>query len=104
MEMPMLESEFLSITEAAPLIGVKPNTLRLMCVKRLIRHIKVGAARGIYRFRPEWIDEYLAASEVSPSTQSVAVALPVHPVKRPTKTIPPRIASELFRRAVERAK
>jgi excisionase family DNA binding protein len=67
-------SEFLSIEQAAPRIGVAPRTLRLMCERRKIRHTRVGAAERNYRFRPEWLDEYLAAREVAPEASQVEPA------------------------------
>jgi len=85
-------SEFLSIEQAAPKIGVAPRTLRLMCERRKIRHIRVGAAERNYRFRPEWLDEYLASREVAPEASQDEPApimrIPtIHPVTLPGDTV-----------------
>lgn len=84
-------SEFLSIEQAAPKIGVAPRTLRLMCKERSIRHLRLGPKGGIFRFRPQWLDEYLAASEVAPEASqdeaAPVVRIPaIHPVALPADT------------------
>lgn len=84
-------SEFLSIEQAAPRIGVAPRTLRDMCNRKVIRHLRLGARGGIFRFRPEWLDEYLASVEVAPEASqdeaAPVVRIPaIHPVTLPADT------------------
>jgi excisionase family DNA binding protein len=52
-------NELLTIDQAAERLSLKPCTVREMCRKKQIQHMKIGPRRGMYRFRPEWISDYL---------------------------------------------
>lgn len=58
------DSDLLTIDEAAPKIGVKPDALRLLCKAKQIKHLRVGPKKWLYRFRQEWLDEYLESCVV----------------------------------------
>ena len=60
----------LDIKQAAPLLGISEHGLRELCKARKIKHLRIGPKRWLYRFRPEWIDEYLDASVVEVETQA----------------------------------
>ena len=59
-------NELLSVNEAAPRIGLRPHSLRELCKKGLIRHMKVGPNGGLYRFREVWLEEYLESCTYGP--------------------------------------
>ena len=56
----------LTLKEVAPQLGLSATFVRNLCVKQLIRHSRFGTseAKSVYRFRQEWVDEYVAAAEV----------------------------------------
>ena len=83
-------SDLLSIDDAAPLIGVKPRTLRDMCARRKIRFMRVGPGRGLYRFRRDWLLEYLASCEIEPVSD---VEAPVSALLRRSTAIRPQSAT-----------
>ena len=58
--------KLLTVDEAAPMIGLKPASLRSLCHKRLIRYLRIGPGRGLFRFREEWLNEYLESCIVEP--------------------------------------
>jgi excisionase family DNA binding protein len=78
-------TDLLSINDAAPLVGVSARTLREMCIRKKIKFMRVGPGRGLYRFRRDWLLEYLASCEISPVAND-AVAFPsVEPVRKQRK-------------------
>lgn len=53
------DAKLLDINQAAERLSLKTYTVREMCRKKLLQHMRIGPSRGLYRFRPEWLDEYL---------------------------------------------
>lgn len=54
----------LTANQAAQQLGISHGTLTQMCRDQVIKHTRIGAKRGRYRFRQEWIDEYLSRQTV----------------------------------------
>ena len=61
------DSDLLTIEEAAPKVGIKPDALRQLCKAKQIKHLRVGPKKWLYRFRQEWLDEYLESCVVEVS-------------------------------------
>ena len=52
----------LTVKEVALQLGVSEPFVRRLCVSKQIQHIRFGhGKRIIYRFQPEWVDQYVAS-------------------------------------------
>ncbi len=58
---------WMNAEQAARYSGYSPQTIRRLCTRKLLRHARTGM-NGQYRFRREWIDEYMLARTTEPKT------------------------------------
>lgn len=54
-----MNDDLLTINQAAEKISLRPGSLRELCRNELITFMKIGPNKGLYRFKQEWLDEYL---------------------------------------------
>ncbi|MCC9644997.1 helix-turn-helix domain-containing protein [Rhodopirellula sp. JC740] len=54
-----MESDLLSLKEAAPLVGMSVDSLRELAKRDEIEHVRIGPKNWLYRFRREWLDDYI---------------------------------------------
>ena len=64
-----MTTDLLSIDEAAPIIGISPCSLRLLVHAGKIRFMRIGPNAGRYKFRREWLAEYLESCIHEPAGQ-----------------------------------
>ncbi|HEU4674317.1 MAG TPA: GAF domain-containing protein [Candidatus Limnocylindrales bacterium] len=79
----------LSVTKAARLLGVHPNTIRAWSDQGRLRYYRINP-RGDRRYRLSDLQRFLAAAETSPE-QSVAIAPRRLPPRRPAAAPPARL-------------
>jgi excisionase family DNA binding protein len=79
----------LTIEQAAPILGIAVSSLRQLIYAQRIKFMRIGPNGGRYRFRREWLDEYLRSCEVAPASDvHPAVDKPprvIHPPKQPRR-------------------
>jgi len=59
--------KLLTLNEVAETLSVHRSTVAEMCRKGLLKHRRVGVGRGVYRFKPSDVDQYLSEQSVRPS-------------------------------------
>lgn len=57
-------NEYLSSVQAAEYLHLSDRTVRTLCKEKKIRHERVNDRN--YRFKKEWLDEYLNSITVQP--------------------------------------
>ncbi len=77
----MPTGDFLSVDEAASLLDISPCSLRLLIHGGKIRHMRIGPNKGRYRFKREWLTEYLESCICEPAGQA---SVPSQPTTAPT--------------------
>lgn len=67
-------SDLIGVDEAAQQFGVRPQTMRSWCSRKLVRHVKPGKA---ILFKQEWLDELLERLTINPiAHQKAKVRVP----------------------------
>tara|TARA_R110002073_G_scaffold59094_7_gene149254 strand:- start:3876 stop:4181 length:306 start_codon:yes stop_codon:yes gene_type:complete len=61
-----IKDKLLSMPAAADEIGLSYHTIRSLCVAKKLRHMRMGPTGVAYRFRIEWLHEYLESCIVEP--------------------------------------
>lgn len=56
----------IGMKEAARILGYSEDRTRRLANKGEIRHVRFGQGRGRFKFRREWLDEYIAGSSTGP--------------------------------------
>lgn len=56
----------IGIKEAAQILCYSEDRTRRLVNKGEIRHVRFGQGRGRFKFRREWLDEYIAGSSTGP--------------------------------------
>lgn len=60
---------YLTSIEAAQYIGVSDRTIRELCRTRQVEHERLNGRN--YRFKQEWLDNYLESVRVRPEPQNL---------------------------------
>lgn len=60
----MEKTEYLNSVQAGEYLHLSDRTVRTLCKELKIRHERIGARN--YRFKKEWLDEYLKSITVEP--------------------------------------
>jgi excisionase family DNA binding protein len=60
---------WLTAKEAGEYLGYSAWTIRDLCKRSLLKHAKAPGQSGGYRFRREWLDDFLHARIVTPGSQ-----------------------------------
>lgn len=55
---------FLTAAQVAEQLGISKGTLTQICRNQAIKHFRTQGNRGRYRFKQEWVDEYVASQTV----------------------------------------
>ena len=79
-------NDLLTIDEAAPIIGMSPCSLRLLVHNGKIRFMRIGPNQGRYRFKREWLVEYLESCISEPTGQYAKTQPAATPPARSSRT------------------
>jgi hypothetical protein len=64
--------KYISVSEAALILGCAPLTLRNFVSKRAIAHIRLGSERGKIMFTMDMIDDFVQSRTVQPAMAKAA--------------------------------
>jgi excisionase family DNA binding protein len=95
-----MTTDLLSIDEAAPIIGISPCSLRLLVHAGKICFMRIGPNAGRYRFKREWLAEYLESCIYEPAGQSPqqAAIVPITRSSRAKVVVEPQSQKERLRK------
>lgn len=78
--------DLLSIDQAAPILGISICSLRILIHSGKIKHMRIGPNQGRYRFKREWLTEYLESCICEPTGQASVVSQPtIAPISRSSR-------------------
>ena len=64
----MTSTDYMTTKEAAEYLHISDRTLRKWCEQKKIRYERLSAR--IFRFRKEWLDEYLQSIQIEPEKEN----------------------------------